>query len=99
MGHRDLLVTHNLSEAKNHGCRPHPRGSVRRASGFVLTGKQEGTELLLVGRRFVKLSAKLQLQCSHSFPNVRELVWQLLTHCKHCLYARVANALYKLLTN
>jgi hypothetical protein len=23
---------------KNHGCRPHPRGSVRRASGFVLTG-------------------------------------------------------------
>jgi hypothetical protein len=32
-------VTLNLSEAKNHGCRPHPRGSVRRASGFVLTGK------------------------------------------------------------
>jgi hypothetical protein len=31
-------VTLNLSEAKNHGCRPHPRGSVRRASGFVLTG-------------------------------------------------------------
>src|ERR1700693_214776 len=42
MGHRDdLLVTLNLSEAKNHGCRPHPRGSVRRASGFVLTGKPE----------------------------------------------------------
>src|ERR1700728_143439 len=39
MGHRDgLLMTLNLSEAKNHGCRPHPRGSVRRASGFVLTG-------------------------------------------------------------
>jgi hypothetical protein len=31
-------MTLNLSEAKNHGCRPHPRGSVRRASGFVLTG-------------------------------------------------------------
>src|SRR6266850_7092326 len=40
MGHRDnLLVTLNLSGSKNHGCRPHPRGSVRRASGFVLTGK------------------------------------------------------------
>ena len=23
-------------------CRPHPRGSVRRASGFVLTGKPQG---------------------------------------------------------
>ena len=34
-------MTLNLSEAKNHGCRPHPRGSVRRASGFVLTGKPE----------------------------------------------------------
>src|ERR1039457_6434865 len=44
MGHRDnLLVTLNLSGAKNHGCRPHPRGSVRRASGFVLTGKSEVT--------------------------------------------------------
>src|ERR1700683_948188 len=42
MGHRDgLLMTLNLSEAKNHGCRPHPRGSVRRASGFVLTGYPE----------------------------------------------------------
>src|SRR6266850_8196777 len=42
MGHRDgLLVTLNLSEAKNHGCRPHLRGSVRRASGFVLTGNPE----------------------------------------------------------
>ena len=34
-------MTLNLSEAKNHGCRPHLRGSVRRASGFVLTDKQE----------------------------------------------------------
>jgi hypothetical protein len=34
-------MTLNLSEAKNHGCRPHPRGSVRRASGFVLTGNSE----------------------------------------------------------
>src|SRR5271166_901193 len=24
MGHRDLLVTHNLSEGKNHKCRPSP---------------------------------------------------------------------------
>src|SRR6266851_2920710 len=41
MGHWDLLVTHNLSDGKNHNCRPHPRGSVRRASGFVLTGNPE----------------------------------------------------------
>src|SRR5262249_34721244 len=41
MGHRDLLVTQNLSDSKHHSCRPHPRGSVRRASGFVLTGKPE----------------------------------------------------------
>ena len=33
-------MTLNLSEAKNHGCRPHLRGSVRRASGFVLTDKR-----------------------------------------------------------
>jgi len=38
MGHRDLLVTHNLSEGKNHERRLYLRGSVRRASGFVLTG-------------------------------------------------------------
>src|SRR5229473_1197717 len=45
MGHRDgLLMTLNLSEAKNHGCRPHPRGSVRRASGFVLTSNPEVTK-------------------------------------------------------
>jgi len=31
MGHRDLLVTHNLSNAgHHHRCQPHPRGSVRR---------------------------------------------------------------------
>ena len=42
MGHRDdLLVTHNLSEGKTHEPRPYPRGSVRRASGFVLTGYPE----------------------------------------------------------
>jgi hypothetical protein len=34
-------VTLNLSGAKNHGCRAHLRGSVRRASGFVLTGYTE----------------------------------------------------------
>ena len=39
MGHRDLLVTHNLSEGKTHEPRPYLRRSVRRASGFVLTGK------------------------------------------------------------
>jgi len=32
-------MTLNLSEAKNHDCRHHPRGSVRRASGFVLNGQ------------------------------------------------------------
>ena len=42
MGHRDnLLVTLNLSGSNNHGCRPHPRGSVRRADGFVLTSNPE----------------------------------------------------------
>jgi len=30
-------VTHKLSEAENQDCRHHLRGSVRRASGFVLT--------------------------------------------------------------
>jgi len=43
MGHRNLLVTHNLSDGKCHYCWPHPRGSVRRASGFVLTGSPEIT--------------------------------------------------------
>jgi len=37
-------VTHNLSEGKNHNCRPHARGSVRRASGFVLTRKAEAIQ-------------------------------------------------------
>jgi hypothetical protein len=48
MGHRDLLVTHNLSDDEHHDCRPHPRGSVRRTSGFVLTGKQEATDYFLL---------------------------------------------------
>jgi hypothetical protein len=34
-------VTHKLSELRIKNCRHHPRGSVRRASGFVLTGKAE----------------------------------------------------------
>jgi hypothetical protein len=34
-------VTQNLSDGNHHSCRPHPRGSVRRASGFVLTGNPE----------------------------------------------------------
>ncbi len=34
-------MTHNLSDDKHHDCRPHARGSVRRASGFVLTGNSE----------------------------------------------------------
>ncbi len=41
MGHRDLLVTHNLSEGKTHEPRPYLRGNVRRTSGFVLTGYPE----------------------------------------------------------
>jgi len=51
MGHRDLLVTHNLSDGKCHYCWPHPRGSVRRASGFVLTGYSE--EILLLSEEDV----------------------------------------------
>ena len=34
-------MTHNLSEGKTHEPRPYLRGSVRRASGFVLTSKPE----------------------------------------------------------
>jgi len=49
MGHRNLLVTHNLSDGKCHYCWPHPRGSVRRASGFVLTGYTEVTYLFYSG--------------------------------------------------
>src|SRR5215470_2819584 len=42
MGHRDLLVTHTLPDAgHHHSCRDHLRASVRRASGFVLTGHSE----------------------------------------------------------
>ena len=41
-------MTHNLSDGEHHPCRPHPRGSVRRASGFVLTGKQEVTDYFLL---------------------------------------------------
>jgi hypothetical protein len=36
-------VTHKLSELKINDCRYHPRGSVRCASGFVLTGLQPAT--------------------------------------------------------
>src|SRR6266700_7069802 len=41
MGHREPPCDPQLSAAKNHDCRHHPRGSVRRASGFVLTGYTE----------------------------------------------------------
>jgi len=50
MGHRDLLVTHNLSDGEHHCCRPHSRGSVRRASGFVLTGNPSVEKLKLQTR-------------------------------------------------
>jgi hypothetical protein len=45
-------VTQNLSDCEHHSCRPHPRGSVRRASGFVLTSKPEviGSSVGLVTR-------------------------------------------------
>jgi peptide-methionine (R)-S-oxide reductase len=50
-------VTHNLSEGKTHEPRPYLRGSVRRASGFVLTGKQELIlKLALMGRRTTPLA-------------------------------------------
>jgi hypothetical protein len=39
-------VTHNLSEGKTNEPRPYLRGSVRRASGFVLTSKAEIREEL-----------------------------------------------------
>src|SRR6266566_8730052 len=56
MGHRDgLLMTLNLSEAKNHGCRPHLRGSVRRASGFVLTGIAEVAQVVFVRKSMVEV--------------------------------------------
>ena len=45
-------MTHNLSEGKNHEPWPYPRGSVRRASGFVLTGKQEVTDYSLFADDF-----------------------------------------------
>ena len=34
-------MTHKLSELKIKDCRHHPRGSVRRASGFVLTAMEQ----------------------------------------------------------
>src|SRR5205814_9922557 len=48
MGHREPPCDPQLSAAKNHDCRHHPRGSVRRASGFVLTGNPE---VIVVVRR------------------------------------------------
>jgi hypothetical protein len=36
-----LLVTHNLSHPPGNEPLPHPTRSVRRAGGFVLTGKPE----------------------------------------------------------
>ncbi len=37
MGHRDLLVTHNLSPQSGNHIPVHLTRSVRRTSGFVLT--------------------------------------------------------------
>ena len=57
MGHRDdLLVIHNLSEGENYEPRPYPRGSVRRASGFVLTGNPE---IIIPGKK--SASGKLEV--------------------------------------
>jgi len=47
MGHGDLLVTHNLSEGKPTNLGSNLCGSVRRASGFVLTGN---SSLILYGK-------------------------------------------------
>src|SRR5215475_14444196 len=70
MGHRDLLVTHNLSDGEHHCCRPHSRGSVRRASGFVLTGNPE-----LIGRQpknwTVRSLTLSYLMCRSTSPLVR----------------------------
>ena len=48
MGHKDLLVTDNLSEGKSHERRLYLRASVRRASDFVLTGKPKVLLLISV---------------------------------------------------
>ena len=58
-GHRDLLVTHNLSEGKTHEPRPYLRGSVRRASGFVLTSKQEVIAMIDCSAVSTRVSRKL----------------------------------------
>ena len=55
MGHRDLLVTQNLSHPGHQHRRPHPRGSVRRASGFVLTGYSEVAQVVFVRKRLVEV--------------------------------------------
>jgi hypothetical protein len=47
----DLLVTHNLSEGKTNELRPYLRASVRRASGFVLTGYSEVSRVWFLSRR------------------------------------------------
>ena len=61
-------MTLNLSEAKNHHCRHHPRGSVRRASGFVLTGKPEvipREELPTIQDLAVRRAGRLERLNSH----------------------------------
>jgi hypothetical protein len=49
-------VTLNLSDHKCHDRRPHLRGSVRRASGFVLTGNPE---VISGGVRLFRISVPL----------------------------------------
>lgn len=53
-------MTLNLSGAKNHGCRPYPRGSVRRTSGFVLTGNTETIRCRPESRRTRRLRVYTQ---------------------------------------
>jgi hypothetical protein len=73
MGHRDLLVTHNLSEGKNHERRLYLRGSVRRASGFVLTGFREVGEPFQAHTAFHGTSA-LEGGCACSLEELRKRV-------------------------
>jgi hypothetical protein len=59
---RSKLVTHNLSEGKNHEPRPYPRCSVRCASGFVLTGNQEVVGSSVGARRARTRGQRLTVQ-------------------------------------
>ena len=55
-------MTHNLSEGKTHEPRPYLRGSVRRASGFVLTGYSDVRRLHQL--HFIPQHSECAARCS-----------------------------------